>query len=251
MFMIKIKFSLIILVFVIIASCKKENDVIIQNANLELISTYSLNIPEPSDLTFDKEKGVLYTVSDETKQIYKITTEGAVLQIFNVNADDLEGVTIYNESNLLLVDEATNKIINYNLLNNTQTSTQINYNNTENKGLEGVCFNKTKNAIYIVNEKEQGALLELDTNFTIKTTKILTFAKDYSAVYFDEKNNVLWIVSDESATINKCTTEGKLIKTYNINIENCEGVAIDFAKNNMYFVSDSESKLYKYKMINL
>ncbi len=55
----------------------------------------------------------------------------------------------------------------------------------------------------------------------------------------------LWIVSDQSKTINKCTLTGDLIDSYSIGVLQAEGIAI--AKDKIYVVSDAEEELYIFK----
>ena len=233
-----------------VTSCRKDEDVDSTNNNdLEFISKISINVTEPSGLAIDEKNDVLYTVSDNTNNIYKLSKNGSVLKEYNIDADDLEGITIFN-SELLIVDERTKQIIEYNPVNNELTKHTIDYENTEaNSGFEGITYNSDDDVIYVLNEKNPGQLLTFNNNYNIINTVSLSFANDYSGIFYDNKKKVLWIVSDASATVNKCTLTGELINSYSLDIDKCEGVAIDNKLGYIYFVSDSESKLYTYKLI--
>jgi uncharacterized protein YjiK len=241
-----------ILIFVIVLlvySCSKDSyEPDNTLSKLELINKFEINIEEPSGLTLDTNKGILYTVSDNSNKLYKITKEGVVLQEYEINATDLEGVCIYN-SDLLLANEQKKQLIQYNTLSGSSTVYSINYsNNSLNSGIEGVAYNKTDNLIYILNEKNPGELLILNNNFIVIDSYILNFANDYSGICYSSKDNVLWITSDESSTINKCDLKGNLIKSYNINVNKCEGIALDINSGIIYVISDSESKMYLFKI---
>jgi uncharacterized protein YjiK len=119
-------------------------------------------------------------------------------------------------------------------------------NNDSNSGIEGVAYAENLNAIFILNEKNPGKLIRLRSDFTVLAEYDLNFAKDYSGVFYDNSSKDLWIVSDQSKTINKCTIKGDVIKSYSINITQAEGIAI--SNNKIYVISDAEAKLYIYKL---
>lgn len=245
----RIKLSLLLLIIVIIlSSCKKNDDEIVKENDLELINKFTVNVKEPSGLALDLNKGILYTVSDNTNNLYKITKEGTVLHEYDINASDLEGVCLYN-SNLLLANERTKQLIKYNVLNGNYTAYSINYTNTSgNSGFEGVTYNSNENIIYVLNEKQPGELLELNSSFVVTNKTKLNFANDYSGIFYESQNNLLWIVSDESSTINKCDINGSLITSYKINVNKCEGIAVDASNGIIYVISDTDSYLYVYRI---
>lgn len=242
------KILFVIIALFIVSCIKYDNPYETQSTEIELIEKFSINVEEPSGLAIDAEKGVLYTVSDNTNNVYKITKQGKILQEYQINADDLEGICIFG-SNLLLANERSKQLISYNILSQSSTVYSINYTNTsENSGFEGVTYNEKQKTIYVINEKQPGELLELDLNFVVKKITQLNFANDYSGIFYDSQNDYLWIVSDESSTINKCYTNGDLIKSYKINVTKCEGIAIDSETGYIYLVSDSDAEMYVYKI---
>jgi uncharacterized protein YjiK len=81
----------------------------------------------------------------------------------------------------------------------------------------------------------------------VKETK-LTFASDYSDICCSPDGKELWILSDESKTISICDTNGVLRKQFAVNINQMEGLAIDFDNDFIYIVSDLYQKLYKLKL---
>lgn len=228
------------------SSCNHDNGEVKTTNQLELLNSYNIKVAEPSGLAINNEGTILYTVSDNTNQIYKLSVTGNVLQSYNYSGNDLEGVSMFTSNSLLLAEERTKEIVEYNLSTGNYSKHKIVYeNNDANSGIEGVAFNTNDNTIFILNEKDPGLLMRLRSNYTILATYELTFASDYSGLFFDKETNNLWIVSDQNKTVNQCSLKGELIKSYAISVTKAEGIAV--TKNEIYVVSDSEAKLYVYK----
>lgn len=234
---------------VLFASCSddSENEIIPENKNtLELISVYDINVPEPSGLSFNSTDNVLYTVSDHTASVYKLTLQGDILKIYNYKGDDLEGVSVYKENKLLLAEERVKQIIEYDINTDNTIIHRINYENDfENCGIEGVAYKENDGSTFILNEKAPRKLIRLRADFSVIAEYELGFATDCSGIFYDASSNNLWIVSDQNKTINRCTLRGALIENYSIEVTQAEGITI--ANNKIYVVSDLESKLYVYK----
>ncbi|MFK5878583.1 MAG: SdiA-regulated domain-containing protein [Flavobacteriaceae bacterium] len=240
--MLLLKKTLIILLGIIITSCSDTNDTPSNNA-LELIASYDVNVLEPSGLAVNSNGTVLYTVSDNTAKVYKLSLTGNVLQTFSYEGEDLEGVSSYTNNKLLLAEERSKEIVEFNMITNTVIKHRINYqNNSENSGIEGVAFNQNDQTIFILNEKDPGKLIRLRNDFSVIAEYNLSFAADYSGIFYDVDSNLLWIVSDQNSTLNKCTLMGELIEKYSFNITQAEGVVI--TNNKIYIISDALERLY-------
>ena len=120
----------------------------------------------------------------------------------------------------------------------------------ENQGLEGISFASFNKHLYILNEKDPALLIETDENLNVLTSYLLSFAIDYSGICVDNVNQQLWIVSDESASVTKCTMKGESIVSYRIPVSNPEGIAFDPQTNQLYIISDAEARLYLFKINN-
>ncbi len=231
---------------ILVLSCDKETTT---TSQLELLSTYSIDVPEPSGLTINSAGNILYTVSDHTNKVYKLSTSGLVLQVFDFTGNDLEGVCSYTDGKLLIAEERTKNIIELTTATGVYSTHNMDYDNDEtNAGIEGITYNPTTQNIYFLNEKNPDKLFKLNTSFSIISSYDLDFANDYSGIFYDTTDNLLWIVSDESQSINKCTLEGELIESYIINVQKPEGIAI--ANDKIYIVSDSQEKLYTFQKPN-
>lgn len=231
-----------VLFFFVFVSCIPK---VQSQSDLQLIKTVQLAISEPSGITVFDE--FLYIVSDENGTIYKTTLYGKVLKKIKTNCTDLEGVT-YNpiDESLVVVDEAKRKIIAFDLKGNQFAKNNIKgKQNYKNSGLEGVCFDTSKNKMYAINEKMPKQLLELNLKGEILDAHKLDFSKDVSGICYDEINDNLWVISDESKAIYTINKKGKLFKKYKTGIEKMEGIVI--YKQKIYVVSDDLNKLYIFK----
>ena len=227
-------------------SCDRETVAISQ---LELLATYSIDVPEPSGLAINSSGNILYTVSDHTNKVYKMSTSGLLIQTLDFAGNDLEGVCNYTDGKLLVAEERTKNIIELTTATGAFTTHQMDYENDEpNAGIEGITYNPNTQHIYFLNEKNPDKLFKLNTSFNIISSHNLDFANDYSGIFYDATDTLLWIVSDESQSINKCTLEGELIESYIINVQKPEGIAI--ANDKIYIVSDSQERLYTFQKPN-
>lgn len=241
----KIFIKSIYFLVVFFLSCSNSNDFPIKN-KLELIASYKINVLEPSGLAINSNGTILYTVSDNTNKIYKLSITGDILKTFEYAGNDLEGVSTFTTNKLLLAEERTKEIVEYDMGTSSFIKHKIDYKNTTaNSGLEGVAYNMNDETIFILNEKDPGLLIRLNPNYTIKSSIELDFAADFSGIFHESATDNLWIVSDQSKTINKCNLLGKLMESYPINVTKAEGIAI--SNDKIYVVSDAEAKLYVFK----
>ena len=235
---------------IFILSCSDDNEVGDKPKDiLELEASYKIDVLEPSGLAVSSSGEVLYTVSDNTAEVYKLSTTGDIIQTYSYKGNDLEGVSTFTGNKLLLAEERTKEIVVFDIDTDSYLKHRINYKNSdENSGIEGVTYNSTDGTIFILNEKNPGSLIRLRTDFSIIATYELDFASDYSGIFYDNSSNSLWIVSDQNKTINKCTLTGELVKAYSTSITQAEGIAV--AKGNIFVVSDAEAKLFVFKKPN-
>ena len=243
-------------IFISFYACTVENDENKENVEetnektnkqlLKKVAEYNLDVPEPSGLSFYADSNALFTISDKTNKIYKISLKGELLSIINCEASDLEGIC-YDTINksIWVAEERNRKLINFDIQGNIikEISLKI-QTNDDNKGIEGLTINLQNRHIYCVNEGKPGLLIELDENQQKINEYELKFAKDYSGIFYDNKINKLWIISDKSKTITKCDLEGNALETYNLGIKKAEGVVVDSKNKLMYIVSDKKEKLY-------
>lgn len=245
------KKSIIVLVIVLLITifiCYANNS---YKNNLEVLTPIrqiDLSVPEPSGLEYDSRENILLTVSDETSRIYKMDLEGNVLKEIKVNGIDLEGITKPNDSTLATILERARTVVFLDTSGVESGRIELNLKGEPNKGLEGITYNPKNSHYYVLNEKKPRLLMEIDSDNNIIKKNKLEFASDFSGIYFDSRTETLWILSDESETIFKCDENGTLIKEYQINIEQAEGIAINYEDSLLYVISDPLEKLFIFKL---
>lgn len=219
-----------------------------KNDNLKIINEYKVNIPEPSDLALSIDGKYLWTVSDENSTVYLISLKGKIGKSFTVDAEDLEGIVVLNESTIAVVSERSNEIILLNTEGKEISRHNLGFRKKGNVGLEGITVDKRTNNLFVVKEKKPRLLIELDIKLNELNRKEINFANDLSGLDFVEDTNDLWIISDESKLIAKCSPDGTLKEIFNVDITQIEGIAVDAKSNKIYVVSDKEEKLYVLEM---
>ena len=234
--------NLFLLIFMIsMFSCKNK----IQEIKLNPVEEYNIDIQEPSGLCFDETANFLYVVGDNSGEIYKINLQGGIEKQFMFQDRDIEGITMNTiDTSLYIADETNRSILQIDTLGSLINSFAIDGNNETNNGLEGLSYNPTLKQFYIINERNPGQLIITDENFNIQRTIQLSFADDYSGIFYNTENNKLYILSDKSSLIAECNTDGEAEIIYNLNEINLEGIVV--ASNKFYVVSDTEKKLYVY-----
>lgn len=217
-----------------------------KKTDLELKASYKINVSEPSGLSINDSGTALYTVSDKTSIVYKLSLTGDVIETIDFKGSNLEGVSTYTENKLLLAEESKKKIIVLDMLKGKSSKHKIAYKNYDrNSGIEGVTFDKNSNTIFILNEKNPGKLIRLQNDFSVSAEYDLSFAADYSGIFYENSSNQLWILSDQNRTVNKCTLSGELIESFRIKVSQPEGIAV--TDNHIYIVCDEKAKLYVFK----
>ena len=219
-----------------------------ETQKLKIVEEYKLRVPEPSGLALSADGKNLWTVSDQTSTVYMISFKGKIVNSFKVDAGDLEGVAVISDTSIAVVAERTREIIFINNNGKEFFRKKLLYDAYDNEGLEGVTINKNNEHIFIVKEKKPKVLIEFDKELKeVNRTKI-NFANDLSGLDFINETNDLWITSDESKLVAKCSTDGKVKEKYKVTIDQVEGIAVDTQSNVIYLVSDKEEKLYVLKI---
>lgn len=213
---------------------------------LQILESYSLDVKEPSGLCKAWNDNEFLIVSDHSNTIFRISDKGVVLEEFPFKGDDLEGVAYQEIGKLIwVVNEKQNTLSKLNKKGELQKEYELNYqSHPSNKGLEGIAVNTSNNHIFMLNEGSPALLLEFFNGEIINSIP-LSFAPDYSGLFFHEETNQLWIISDEAKKIYQCSINGELIKTYQHTVNKAEGIIVNTEEQVFWLCSDSEDKLYK------
>ncbi len=210
---------------------------------LKQVAVYELSIPEPSGLTLQSDGQSLWTVSDQTNQVYRINLTGTVLQTLKYQGEDLEGIAYDSTEHCLWVaEEVSRELVKLDLQGNELERHKL-LSGSDNSGLEGVCIDGN-HRFFALKEKRPGLFLVLNTDFTVQQKIELQFAGDYSGLWADTVSGRFWIVSDESQMLFLWDISQGVLQQYSLPITKAEGIAVDTQKGLFYLVSDAESRLY-------
>ncbi len=217
---------------------------------VELDTVELSNVPEPSGLAFDTDGSHLWTVSDQTGCIFRLTTGGSRVETIDIGGHDLEGIAVDpTDGTLFVVEEGLGQVLyldqNGNLL---ETLTPSGLPPMGNSGLEGITLDPTTGHIFLLKEMDPGLLVEMDRDGIVLATTELDFASDYSGLAFDAAAGLLLVISDLSANLTWCTTDGQPVKSYATGLEKGEGITLDPVHAVFYAVSDSRETLSSYQI---
>lgn len=205
-------------------------------------------VPEPSglDLAFD-ETG-FWIVSDQNSNVYLIDSWGKVVKSFKVNGEDLEGITVIDDSTIALVLERTREVVILDTSGKELKRAKLDLEGELNNGLEGISYDPEEKKFFVLNEKKPRLLLTLDENLNEIKRDTLNFAKDVSGIFFDAVDKNLWILSDESQRIFKTDLSGNPIEEFKIKITQPEGITLNKARTKLFVVSDKTENLYVFNL---
>jgi len=216
--------------------------------NLYLQKVTPIKVPEPSGLALSFDGNYFWSVGDSDSKVYKLDLSGNIVKSFIVNGEDLEGVTVIDSTNLAVILERTREVVVVDTSGKEIKRKKFDLKGKLNEGLEGICIDVIKGDFYFLNEKRPGLLIRTDNNFNEIFRKEIKLAKDYSDIFFSKDDNTLWILSDESKKIIQTDLNGKKIKEYKINVDQPEGLVIDYKNKKIFIVSDKKEELYEFKL---
>jgi len=213
---------------------------------LELKATYQLSFPEASGLTYDDLSNSLLAISDNSsinEQVFRLDLEGNVIEEFCVSGYDLEAIAIRSSDNSIWVaNEETAYIFP---VDNYEAGFSFPAGLDGNSGIEGLVF--AEEIIYVLKEKEPSSLFILNPAGTVIDTIALNFASDFSDLEYDKKNQRLLLLSDQDKKLFILDNDFIPIKSYSLDIEKPEGLAVSSDGSYIFIACDETSKLYLYK----
>jgi len=232
--------------FLVYAGCNKSDAPVAKELNK--LSHKVLSIPETSGLSFYKYENTLLTVSDHTDRVYVISFEGEVLDSLIYDGKNLEGVVYDAEySHIFVVEEHSNEVVQLDTIGNELNRFEIELNNADQgHGLEGISINPSSGHLFVVSEKNPSILFELKRDGEIVNQNDLGFMEDYSSVFYDESQDKLWILSDQSQLLVKCDLSGNPLEYFSTNVLDGEGNVVDMATSKSRVVTDGGNTLFTF-----
>jgi len=216
--------------------------------SLELMAVYSVRVDSPSGLSFGSDKSRLWTVSDKPGgRLYEIDTLGNRIQSLNYSGNDLEGISFDSrDSTLWMVDENLGQLIHLDT-----DGSALSYQNissvSDGGGLEGISLDVLHSKIYMVKEKDFGALIVLDELSLTQSLQRISFAPDFSSVSYIPSQDKLWILTDEGSNVYLVNLDGDFLDVFAIDMVQPEGLVFDEDRQIFYIIDDTTEKLHKYK----
>ena len=239
-------FKIFLMCLLLLGFCKENKRP--HQDHLTFLYEKAISVPEPSGLDLSFNKAGFWTVSDETSTVYRLDGDGNVVQRIKVNGFDLEGVTVVNDTTLVVILERSREVVMLNTDGFEIKRKKLPLEGEENSGIEGISYNSENGNYYLVNEKNPLLFIELDANFEIVKTDTLSFSKDISGICYDQDNDKFWILSDEDQQVIQRDFDGNILKKFHLNIIQPEGITLDKKSHRLYIVSDAKETLYVFKI---
>lgn len=208
------------------------------------IASYSLgaHAAEPSGIVYHPAHNALLVVSDSHPDVYEFDFTGKLLSSVTTVSADLEGVALSRTADsIYVVEERTRSVVTYRADGTKLSSFTADVSTLPNNGLEGITVGTNGN-LFVLNEKAPGMILEFTRQGTEVRRMTLTYALDYSGLFYDGTADCLWVVSDESKKVMKLSMTGALIKEWLLPFTKGEGITI--VRDTMYIVNDADAKMY-------
>lgn len=223
-------------------------------SSLSLQKKIILPIKEPSALSFSSDLKTLWTVSDNNGSIYSLSLDGKVLGEYKTSASDLEGITAHTDlgslGSLCVVLERLREVQCFDHNWKVSHKYKIPFSGQSNSGFEGITFNPDNQHFYIVNEKSPTSILELSKEFEIIKTHSISFAKDLSDIFYDSREQKLWVLSHESQKLFKLSLDFKIESQFDLpGVVQAEGVVVDSLNKKIMIVSDKDSAFTIYTFL--
>ena len=212
---------------------------------LQLLQNIPLAVPEPSGLTLDRETGNLYVVSDPPhNRVYKLDAAGNLLSVLAYTGNDLEGISFdRRDRTLWVVEERRRELVHLDTTGLELARAALDFPGEPNSGFEGVALNPETGSFLVLNEKEPGAFLLVDSSFSIQSINYPQFAEDYSGAALVLPWNRWFIISAESELLGLWDPELGLVDQWDLDMDQAEGVDFDLDANRLYVVDDAQELL--------
>lgn len=221
-------------------------ELVTSSRNLRLIGQYPVAIKEPSGLALSADGKSLWVVSDSNGRVYQTDLKGKVLTSFRTGLRDLEGITAIDATTLAVLAERDREIAVFTTRGSLLRRGKINIPGHDNKGPEGLAYDKESGDFLIVTELP-GILIRLNPSFKETFRRPLEFAIDYSSLSYEPATKRLWVLSDQSRSISVLNKNLKIENQFTTNIRQLEGVAIDKSNRRLFVISDPLATLFVFE----
>lgn len=235
---------------------------------------------EPSGLATIPGSAAMWSVSDDTPEVFRLGPGGAPDgdEIEIAGLEDAEGVALDETGQRLLVLSEEDASIYVVTLDAETTAVQFSLFEMANARLlvdaldgdldalspEGITFDTQTGHVFIVNERGPRLLIEMssDLQSILSVEPLLDtlgfwvpgvsdWHLDVSGLAFDTRRGALWILSDVGRCVFYFALDGTLASRFDLawvdegtirRVENAEGIALDDAGDQILIVSDDNKR---------
>lgn len=224
-------------------------------------------ISEVSALTFDPDRGSLFSVTNRPARVIELSLEGDLERIIDLEGfGDPEAIEYIAPGTYVIADEREQRLVKVRIADDTrvlraddfqQLSLGIGLNG--NKGFEGLAYDAPNQRLLVAKERDPVRIFEvlgfphidedrplaLQINTDPKRDARL-FVRDLSSLDIDKATGHLLALSDESRLVIELDARGRPVSTLSLligqhglrsSVPQAEGVATDDA-GNLYLISE-------------
>jgi uncharacterized protein YjiK len=221
-----------------------------------------------SGLTYNPETDTLFSVVNSPPAILELSKEGDLIRKIPVDGvKDLEGISHVRFNEFVITDERDQRIIEVKIARDTTHIHKggLNYiriglgQSDKNKGFEGVEWDDSRQALFVVKEKSPKKIYAL-RGFPPKVNRYIpieidewkttqyhsSFITDLSSIFIHQSTGNILLIGEESKLIAEYQYEGDFLSMLKLkagyhglakDVPQAEGIAID-QNDDIYIVSE-------------
>ncbi|XWO34145.1 SdiA-regulated domain-containing protein (plasmid) [Pseudomonas sp. JZ134] len=244
----------------------------------------ALSIPNEtnmSGLTFDSSRRILVSLTNKDSRLIEMTLDGKVLRSLPMKGfGDPEAIEYIRPGVYIIVEEGIYRLTEIHLDNDTQVVGRLDPLNTRqltlsdadtnNKGFEGLAYDRREKRLFIAKEKFPAQIISVDGFYNLRSSEKFNLTvhtdmardrnlpvTDLSSLYYDYSTGHLLALSDESEMIIELNAKGEPVSSFTLRSGNqglsstvpqAEGLTMD-DEANLYVISEP-NLLYKFSKKN-
>ena len=252
------QFLLTLLAVSSLASCLRDEPVIIDNGDDQQVTTYTLGTPVDYATKLEglsaiclNEAGDGLLVAEDNGHVYEFGLDGQLKNTCSFakpnDARDWEGITKAADGSIYLSEERTREI--YKLSADHKSVTLVSKGpeeagSEENQGYEGIAAGN--GVLYVANQSKPKRVYAYSiADKTWATAFDADWATSLSDIYYDSDDGTLFITDAKTQKLTQVKTDGNKVQEYSISfVKKPEGFCKDAKNKTFWFICDSTSKLY-------
>lgn len=215
---------------------------------LTLVTSYALDVDEPSGLTVNATGTSLWVAGNNPERVYRLSPHGEVLDRLEYKGEDLEGIAWDpTDGTLWVVEEERREVVHLDADGRVLARRQLDLTGNPNNGLEGICLD-SGGTVHVVNEMDPGLFVSLDDDLSMESWHTLDFADDYSGLDCHRPREGFWVLSHQDRMLFLWSPETGVTGAFPLPMDKPEGVAVDTTADLVYIAAELEERLYVYSI---